>query len=96
MSRKVRCWRPEFSGVIDGTKQTHTGTWELVMTKNMVPMSTGSSGVLSKLISFLVVLGVVAVVVKHPDDSAEWVQGLVDLCGNAVDGIASFLHTLAS
>lgn len=66
------------------------------MAKSMVPMPSGGGGVLSKVIGILIALAVVAVVVKHPSDSAGWVQGLFDLGGDAVDGIASFIHTLAS
>ncbi|GAA5115929.1 hypothetical protein [Haloechinothrix salitolerans] len=63
--------------------------------KNMIPMSTGG-GVLPKLIGFAVVIAVLLVVVKHPQDSASWVQSLIDGGESVIDGLAAFLHKLAS
>lgn len=64
------------------------------MAKQMIPMPGGSS-VLPKLIGVAVLIALVVVVVKHPGDSASWVQALFDLGESVVDGIASFLHNLA-
>lgn len=63
--------------------------------KNMIPMSTGG-GVLPKLIGFAVAIAVLLVVVKHPQDSASWIQSLIAGGEGMIDGLAAFLHTLAS
>lgn len=63
------------------------------MAKNMVPMPTGN-GVLPKLIGAAVLLALVVLIVKHPGDSANGVEGLIGLGEDVVDGIASFLHKL--
>jgi hypothetical protein len=56
-------------------------------------MKTGG-GVLGKLIGTLIVLAVITLIVKHPTDSATWLTSIFHMLGQAVDGIAGFLHDL--
>ncbi|GAB3580391.1 hypothetical protein GCM10027445_50610 [Amycolatopsis endophytica] len=60
----------------------------------MVPLPTGGS-VLPKLVGGLVVLGVLTVVIKHPNDAAVWVRALAEAAGDAIDGVASFFRQIA-
>lgn len=65
------------------------------MAKNMIPLPAGGS-VLPKVIGAAFLIALLVVVVKHPSDSASWVQALFDLGETVVDGIAAFLHKLAA
>lgn len=64
------------------------------MAKNGIPLKTGGSGLLSKVIGWLVVIAVLTLVVKYPADTAGWVRELAGLASDAVDGISTFLRTL--
>lgn len=65
------------------------------MSKNNV-VPTGGSSVLPKVIGTLVVLGLLAVVVKHPGDAAAWVTGVAAWFESVVDGVAEFFRQVGS
>jgi hypothetical protein len=60
------------------------------MAKNMLPMKAG--GGLSKVVTALVALAVLALVVGHPADAATWTIGVVHLIGRVIGGISTFLR----
>lgn len=62
------------------------------MAKNALPMKTG--GALGKVIGLLVVCAVLALVIKHPSDTATWVTGAFRWLGTVVDGISAFLRAV--
>lgn len=66
------------------------------MPKQQLLPTGGGSKLLPKLIGGLVLLALLAVVVKHPADAADWVTTMASRAGNAVDGLASFFRTLAN
>lgn len=59
-------------------------------------MPTPSGGPLPKLIGTAVVLALVAMVVKHPAGTAEWLQGLFGWATSVIDGLAAFFGQLTS
>lgn len=61
---------------------------------NLVP--TGGTSVMPKVIGTLVVLGLLAVVVKHPGDAAAWVTGMAAWLESVVDGVAEFFRLVGS
>ena len=63
-------------------------------TNNMIPVPTGS--VLPKLVGGAVLLALLAVVVKHPGDAANWAKAVVHAASSVVDGLASFVQHAAS
>jgi hypothetical protein len=63
------------------------------MAKNAFPMKTG--GALGKMVAFLVALAVIALVIKHPAESADTVTGLFRAVGAVIDGIGAFLRELS-
>lgn len=62
---------------------------------SMIPMPTSSGSVLPKLFTGLIVLGLLALVVKHPTEAASGAKALFDWLGSAVDRIASFFQQVA-
>lgn len=65
------------------------------MAKNTIPVPTGSSGVLPKLIGTLVVIALLVIVVQHPGEAASWTKALFSGLGAVVDGIVSFIRQVA-
>jgi hypothetical protein len=63
------------------------------MAKNAFPMKTG--GALGKMVAFLVALAIIALVIKHPAESADTVTGLFRAVGAVIDGIGAFLRELS-
>lgn len=64
------------------------------MAKNAFPMKTG--GAVSKVVGLLVALAVIALVIKHPAESADTVTGLFRAIGAVIDGIGAFLRELST
>lgn len=64
------------------------------MARNQMPMMRTGGGVLGKLVGAVVTIAILAFVVKHPSDAAQWVSGAANLLGNVVDGLAAFLSHL--
>lgn len=66
------------------------------MSKNeMMPMPSGGS-VLPKLIGTAVVLALVAMVIKQPAATADWVTGIFSWAAGAVEGMSKFFSELTS
>ncbi|HEX5403977.1 MAG TPA: hypothetical protein VFX16_16955 [Pseudonocardiaceae bacterium] len=63
------------------------------MSKNMLPMKSGG-GLLSKMVTILIALAVLALVVQHPSDAATWVVSVVRLLGRVIAGISTFLRSM--
>lgn len=63
---------------------------------NLMPMPTGNSSVLPKLIATAVVLALLVIVVKHPGDAATWVKALAGGAVDVIDGMASFIRQVAN
>lgn len=63
---------------------------------NLMPMPTGNSSVLPKLITTAVVLALLVIVVKHPGDAATWVRALAGGAVDVIDGMASFIRQVAN
>jgi superfamily II helicase len=63
------------------------------MTKNMLPMKTGS-GIVGKLVAIIIGLAVLMLVIKYPGDVAGWVKDCVRLLTSIVSGIAAFFQQL--
>lgn len=65
------------------------------MAKNeMMPMPSGGGSVLPKLIGTAVVLALVAMVIKQPAATADWVGGIFNWAIGAVEGISEFFQQL--
>lgn len=60
-----------------------------------IPVPTGGSGVLPKLVSTLVMVALLVIVVKHPGEAANWTRALFTGLGAVVDGIVSFIRQVA-
>ncbi|GAA4866723.1 hypothetical protein [Saccharopolyspora rosea] len=56
------------------------------------PMPKAGSGLLSKVLGGLVLLAVLALVVKHPTDAAEFARNASTALAGAVDGLTTFLR----
>ncbi|MFI5584558.1 hypothetical protein ACIA5G_05970 [Amycolatopsis sp. NPDC051758] len=61
------------------------------MSKNPFNIKTGGS-VVKKLIILVAVFALLALVIKHPHDAADMVNGAVDSGGGIIDGVATFLR----
>lgn len=57
------------------------------MAKQQFPMTKGGSGVLSKLIGWLVLIAVLVMVVKHPVESAHWFSATVEALGTFLQAV---------
>ncbi len=62
---------------------------------SMIPMPTGGSSVVPKLIAGLVGLALFAIVVRHPSEAAGWTTNIFGWLGDIVDGLASFIRQVA-
>ncbi|OQO91976.1 hypothetical protein B1813_06745 [Saccharomonospora piscinae] len=62
---------------------------------SMIPMPTGGSSVVPKLITGLVGLALFAIVVRHPSEAAGWMTDIFGWLGGVVDGLASFIRQVA-
>jgi hypothetical protein len=60
---------------------------------NLFP--TASKGILPKVIWTAVLLAILVMVVKHPDNAAVAAKGLAAFLGSAIDGLAAFLQRVA-
>ena len=56
-------------------------------------ISTGR-GPLAKVIGIALVIAVLVLVVKHPTDAAAFAKAAFSTCGDAIDGIVTFLRSL--
>lgn len=63
------------------------------MAKNMFPVKSG--GVLGKTVTLLTALAILALVIKHPAETADTVTGLFRAIGSVIDGIGAFLRELS-
>jgi hypothetical protein len=61
---------------------------------NLFP--TSSKSILPKVIGYLVLFAVLALVVKHPGQAAGWVKHTFVWIGSVTDGLASFIQSAAS
>lgn len=67
------------------------------MAKNAFPAAAKSGGgALPKLIGTLFLFGTLAMVVKHPAESAQTVSGLLSGAGAMSDAIATFVQMVAA
>jgi hypothetical protein len=64
-----------------------------MMAKTAFPMKTG--GALGKTVALLIALAILALVIKHPAESADTVTGLFRAVGAVIDGIGAFLQELS-
>ncbi|WP_263250606.1 hypothetical protein [Saccharopolyspora rosea] len=65
------------------------------MAKNQLPiLPTGGSGAVGKLVKTLLVVAVVVLIVKFPNDAAAFAQGAFDRIGDAINGVVTFLRGL--
>ncbi|MGO1055740.1 hypothetical protein [Crossiella sp. CA198] len=64
------------------------------MARNMLPGMKTGGGLLPKLLGLLVLVAVLVLVVKHPNDSANWVSSVASGIGDVIDGIATFLRSV--
>lgn len=64
------------------------------MAKNTFPFPVKSSGILSKVVGLLFALAILALVINSPRDAADWVRGLFQIFGDAIDGIGTFLKAV--
>lgn len=62
------------------------------MAKSTLPGFKTGGGVLTKVISAVVVIAVLALVIKHPTEAAALVTGGLHAAEGAVDGISAFLQ----
>jgi hypothetical protein len=62
---------------------------------SMVPMPTGGSKIMPKLIVGLVALALFAIVVQHPSEAAGWTTNIFGWLGDVVDGLATFIQQVA-
>ncbi|WP_435582092.1 hypothetical protein [Amycolatopsis thermoflava] len=63
--------------------------------KDGFPIIASSGGGLKRVVSALVVVAVLAVVIRNPDEAASWAKSLFGIATGAVDGLASFIRGLA-
>lgn len=64
------------------------------MAKTQLPMPTGGSSIVPKLVSTMIGLAMFVLVVKQPTVAASLVTGAATKLGGAVEGIATFLQAL--
>jgi hypothetical protein len=64
------------------------------MARNQFPMMKSGGGIVSKLISFGVLITIGVLVVKYPADSASWVTGAVHGVGAVIEGFVNFVRAL--
>lgn len=62
------------------------------MAKSSVPMAKSGNSALSKLVSAVVLVALVALVVKHPVDAAHATTGGFNALADIVDGLTTFLQ----
>lgn len=62
---------------------------------NLVPKPS-SGGALPKLIGAVFVIALLAIIVKHPGDAAEWAKSLVSGGVAVIDGFATFIRQVAN
>jgi hypothetical protein len=55
------------------------------MARNTIPGMQTGGGLMSKVVGILVLIVLVTVVIKYPNDAANWVRGL----GTVIDGLVS-------
>ncbi len=66
------------------------------MAKNSIPMPTGGSGILPKLIGWLVAITVIVLVVQYPSDAATWTrEGFAGL-GSTIEALVTFLRQVGA
>jgi hypothetical protein len=66
------------------------------MAKQTFPgVKTGGS-LFPKVVTTLLALALLAVVVKHPADAAEWAKDIAGGLGAIIDGIATFVRQLGA
>lgn len=81
--------------LVDRKDQPALGKREAsAMAKTTIPGLKTGGGLLRKLIGTAVVVTVLVLVVKHPDDSAEFVKATARWGGGVIDGIVTFFQHL--
>lgn len=65
------------------------------MAKNQIPMPTGGSKIMPKLVGTALGLGMLVLIVKDPNAAATLVTGVASTIGTVVSGLAAFLHALS-
>ncbi|WP_414943370.1 hypothetical protein [Amycolatopsis sp. cmx-11-32] len=64
------------------------------MAKNSSPVLKTGGGALWKVVGLAVVVALLALVVKHPAESADWAKTLGAHAGDAIDGLSTFIESL--
>ena len=65
------------------------------MARTAVVGSSGGGGLVSKVVSTLVLLGVIVFVVKHPQQAADLTLTLLGWGKTAVEGISAFIQRVS-
>lgn len=66
------------------------------MAKAGVPMPKAGGGVMSKVVSAFVVIGLAALIVKHPVGAAHMTTGGFSALGDVVDGLVTFIQQVSA
>ncbi len=64
------------------------------MARNAIPGLKTGGGILSKLIGTVVVLAILVMVVKHPNDAANFAKTLFGGLEAVIDGVVGFFRAL--
>lgn len=64
------------------------------MAKSQIPMPTGGSGIMPKLVSTVIGLAMLVLIVKQPTVAASLITGAAAKLGSVVEGTATFLQAL--
>jgi hypothetical protein len=72
-----------------------TARKEAAMAKTQYPTVPKTGGrVVRKLVTLLIVIGLLVLAVKHPSEAAQWLTDAFVVLGRVVEGLATFVQHL--